>query len=163
MAKTFDVLKLANEEAITVKLRDGGTLRAKDLLPEVIDGLGQIVDRRAREDASDEMDQRRFARVLQDDKAEDEAYAQASAELTQLITRSAQRGRSLVYEQMAVVFADESGNSLSVEFLQQQVPLPVARRIADELTRQILGRGEDGGPGNAPASDGAPTPTATTS
>lgn len=157
MAKTFDVSAIAAEEAVTIKLRDGKILRGKDLLPEVVDLLGAIVDRRAQEDARDEVEQRRLVRLLTAEETPDEEYANASAELTALTTRSANRGRQLTYEQLAAVFKGEEGEEpLTSRFLQEQIPLPAARRIADELTRQILGQSEST-PGKHEASNGSPT------
>ena len=161
MGKTFDVAVLSADEAITIRLRDGSTLRAQELLPEVVDGLGQVIDNRAKEQALEEVERRRLFRILEDQDAEDEAYADASSELTQLTTRSAQRGRVVAYEQLTHVFRDENGERLSVEYLKSQIPLPVANRISDELTRQILGRMD--AEGNAEASAPAPTETASTS
>lgn len=161
MTLIFDVAQMAEDDAIRVRLRDGREIATRDLLPEVVDRLGQVVDKRAQEDARNEVEQRRLMRILQNEDASDEDYAQASAELTQLTTKAAQRGRQLVYEQLATVLADENGKALTVRQVSDQVPLPVAQRIAEALSRQILGQqdGDGSAEGNSPT---VPTPNGST-
>lgn len=161
MPKQFDILQLAEEEAITVKLRDGKILRARDLTPDVVDALGQIEDKRAKEGAKDEAMQRQHLRVLRDANATDEAYTAANEGIVELVSKAAQRSRTLNYEQLTRVFIGDDDKPLSLKFLQEQIPLPVAHRIGDELTRQILGRQD--AEGNAAGSNGGPTPTGSTS
>lgn len=160
MPKTFSV---ADEEAIEITLRNGQVVHARDLTTDIVDAVGKVEEKGAKEAAKDEVEQRADIRIVRNDESSDEDVSAANNRLIERATKSGQRARKLAYEQLAKVFVDAEGNPVPEKLLTEQIPVGLARRVAGELTEQILGIG--GGvdaSGNGSGSGSAATPTGTT-